>query len=172
MFFERRNPSIDSLPLRPAGTASWRPWVFAFVVAFAVNAEEPTKAPLPTLAFTELFESKTSELKASHKLLSLAGQRVRVVGFMAKMEIAPKGAFYLTPRPVSCDEEGGGTADLPPEAIYVIVRSQADRDIPHSSRALEVTGRLELGYRLEADGRATHIRLLLDQPQDVLGQAH
>jgi hypothetical protein len=100
-------------------------------------------------------------------LLELSGQRVKLVGFMAKMEVAPKGAFYLTPRPVSCDEEGGGTADLPPEAVYVLVRSSAGEEIPHTPRALEVTGLLDVGYRVEQDDRVTHIRLLLDRPQDL-----
>jgi hypothetical protein len=94
---------------------------------------------------------------------------VKLIGFMAKMEVAPKGAFYLTPRPVSCDEEGGGTADLPPEAVYVMVRSSSGQEIPYSPRALEVTGVLEVGYHVETDDRVTHIRLLLDRPQDLLG---
>ena len=90
---------------------------------------------------------------------------------MVKMELAPKGAFDLTPRPVSCDEEGGGTADLPPEAVYVVVRSSPGEEVPYTPRALEVTGLLEVGYHVEDDERVTHIRLLLDRPQDLLGTA-
>jgi hypothetical protein len=126
-------------------------------------------AEVQRVAFADFFEASSQELKPSPHLLALSGQRVKLVGFMAKMEVAPKGAFYLTPRPVSCDEEGGGTADLPPEAVYVVVRSSAGQEIPHSTRALEVTGLLEVGYHLEADDRVTHIRLLLDRPQDLLG---
>jgi hypothetical protein len=127
------------------------------------------RSEVPSLAFGDFFEATAAEIKLSERLLALSGQRVKLVGFMAKMEVAPKGAFYLTPRPVSCDEEGGGTADLPPEAVYVVVRSSAGQEIPHTPRALQVTGLLELGYHVEEDERVTHIRLLLDRPQDLLG---
>lgn len=129
------------------------------------------RTEIPRLAFGDFFETSSQELKPSVRLLALSGQRVKLVGFMAKMEVAPKGAFYLTPRPVACDEEGGGTADLPPEAVYVVVRSSSGQEIPHTPRALEVTGRLEVGYHVEPDDRVTHIRLLLDRPQDLLGTA-
>lgn len=128
-------------------------------------------AGIPALAFGDFFEAGPVEIKPSPRLLALSGHRVKLVGFMAKMEVAPRGAFYLTPRPVSCDEEGGGTADLPPEAVYVVVRSSPDREVPHTPRALEVTGLLEVGYHVERDERVTHIRLLLDQPQDLLGMS-
>jgi hypothetical protein len=146
-------------------------WVVAsWIVAVGAFAQERVPDPV-NLTFPELLAPTPRELAPSARLLSLAGKRIRLVGFMAKMEAAPKGAFYLTPRPVSCDEEGGGTADLPPEAVYVVVRSSAGQDIPHSPRALEVTGLLEVGYHVEADDRVTHIRLLLDRPQDLLGTA-
>ncbi|WP_306600451.1 hypothetical protein [Geothrix sp. 21YS21S-2] len=126
---------------------------------------------LPHLAFKDFFEVDASAIKPSGRLLALSGKRVRLVGFMAKMEVAPKGAFYLTPRPVSCDEEGGGTADLPPEAVYVVVRSSPGQEVPYTPSALEVTGRLQVGYRVEEDERVTHIRLLLDRPEDLLGMS-
>ncbi|BDU74648.1 hypothetical protein [Mesoterricola silvestris] len=124
---------------------------------------------VPALGFKEVLDTSGPELKPSARVLALAGSRVKLVGFMAKMEVAPKGAFYLAPRPVACDEEGGGTADLPPEAVYVVVRSSPGEEIAYTPRALEVTGQLQVGYRCEPDGRVTHLRLILDQPQDLLG---
>src|ERR1700687_3912809 len=79
------------------------------------------------LSFKEFFESSDGGLQPSSTLLRLNGKRVRLVGFMAQMETPPLGAFYLCPRPISCDEEGGGTADLPAENVLVIVRSQSGR---------------------------------------------
>src|SRR5262245_46365756 len=76
-----------------------------------------------TIEFRELFEAGGRELKPSAKLLSLDGTRVRLVGFMAHLEEAPEGAFYLCARPVYGDESGGGTAELPVESVRVIVRS-------------------------------------------------
>ncbi len=166
----------DRFAGRPA-----RPWrtplvlaiiLSAGVAAWGKDSRRPAASRQPKvqdLDFKAFFEVSGSGLKPSASLLALIGQRVKLVGFMAKMEAAPKGGFYLTPRPVSCDEEGGGTADLPPEAVFVRVRSSAGRDIPWSPRALEVTGLLDVGYHEEDDGRVTHIRLLLDQPQDLLG---
>lgn len=129
----------------------------------------PSRAETPALSFSEFFDTTGQEPAVSGRLLQLNGNRVKLVGFMAKMEVAPRGAFYLTPRPVSCDEEGAGTADLPIEAVYVVVRSSPGLEVPYTPRALEVTGRLEVGYHVEDDNQATHIRLLLDQPQDLLG---
>jgi hypothetical protein len=105
------------------------------------------------LSFRDFFVPSSRELKASPRLRSLVGKRVKMAGFMAKMEIAPSGAFYLTPTPVVCDEAGGGTADLPPDAVYVIVRSLADQQIPFAAGPLEVTGTLELGHPVEIDAR-------------------
>ena len=135
----------DSRPgQRAAEGRLGRPWILAlaFSMSLGVQAKEPAKATafrraeVPRLAFTEFFDASGTELRPSERLLALAGQRVKLVCFMAKMEVAPKGAFYLTPRPVSCDEEGGGTADLPPEAVCVLVRSSAGKEIPHTTRAL------------------------------------
>ena len=171
--------TIDPFHPNPRSSSGWS-WIpvvlaLAFGVCPKVQGKEAAhpgvskRGDIPSLAFGDFFEASAQELKPSAQLLARSGQRVKLVGFMAKMEVAPKGAFYLTPRPVSCDEEGGGTADLPPEAVYVVVRSSTGQEIPHSPRALEVTGVLEVGYHVEADDRVTHIRLLLDRPQDLLG---
>ena len=119
------------------------------------------------LSFKEFFESSDGGLQPSSTLLRLNGKRVRLVGFMAQMETPPLGAFYLCPRPISCDEEGGGTADLPAENVLVIVRSQSGRAVPFSARALEVTGMLEVGNRQDQDGRVSFIRLVLDGPEKL-----
>jgi hypothetical protein len=170
--------SSAGLPARRAASPQRRglPLLLALAAAIAPasggeyrRAGPGTRAEVPRLAFSEFFEASSAELKPSARLIALSGRRVKLVGFMAKMEVAPKGAFYLTPRPVSCDEEGGGTADLPPEAVFVVVRSSAGREIPHTPRALEVTGLLEVGYRVEDDDRVTHVRLVLDRPQDLPG---
>jgi hypothetical protein len=43
------------------------------------------------------------KLAPSPRLAALAGRRVRLIGFMAELEDPPRGAFYLTARPVRCD---------------------------------------------------------------------
>jgi len=122
--------------------------------------------PATPLAFSEFFEPAPGELKASAKLLGLDGRRVRLVGFMAQMEEPPDGAFYLCPRPVFCDESGGGTAALPPEAVRVVVRSAQGKKISFIPHALEVTGLLEVGHHAAEDGQVAPVRLILDRPPD------
>jgi len=118
------------------------------------------------LSFSEFFESGSRELKPSATLLSLNGRRVRMVGYMAQMEMPPEGAFYLTPHPVSCDEEGAGTSDLPISSVRVVVRSAKGKAISFIPSPVEVTGVLELGYQADEEGRVSAIRLILDNPGD------
>jgi hypothetical protein len=116
------------------------------------------------LAFGELFVASARELRPSPRLQALAGHRVRLTGFMVKMEDPPRGAFYLAPRPVDCDESGAGTGDLPPEVVRVVVRSSPEEVLPWVPRPLEVTGVLELGPQPDGAGRVSAIRIVLDRP--------
>jgi hypothetical protein len=133
------------------------------------KAERRKAAQPQPLSFSEFFELSDRELKPSEKLIALNGKRVRMIGYMADMERAPLGAFYLTPRPVFCDEAGGGTADLPPEAVRVIVRSAQGKKLRFDPRLLEVTGILEVGNRVEDDGQASTVRLILDKSESKRG---
>ncbi|MBC8101014.1 MAG: hypothetical protein H7Z41_00315 [Cytophagales bacterium] len=136
----------------------------------ASKAAESLKAASPKatpLAFREFFVPTPRELKLSDKVQQLNGKRVQITGFMAHMEAQPKGAFFLCARPVTCDEAGGGTGDLPPETIRVIVRGAKNQTIQSISRPVVVTGLLEIGNRPEADGTTSSLRLILDRPQNL-----
>lgn len=122
-------------------------------------------SPIVELSFKDFFDTGASELKPSRKLISLTGKRVRLIGFMSQMEEPPVGAFYLCPRPVLADESGGGTADLPPESVLVIVPSSHGKKILFMPERLETVGILDVGRREETDGRISFIRLLLDKPE-------
>ena len=127
-------------------------------------------SPLDTatpIAFKEFLVPSDRELKPSAKLLGLNGKRVRIEGYMAKMEEPIGGGFYLCPRPTFCDEEGAGTADIPPQAVRVLVRGAKGRPLKFVAQPLVVTGILELGSKTEADGQISQIRLVLDRPQDL-----
>jgi len=130
--------------------------------AWTQSPPTPTEVASPSatpLDFREFFAGGEGELKPSAKLLGLAGRRVRLIGFMARMEEPPDGAFYLCPRPVVCDESGGGTGDLPVEAVLVMVPSARGRKVPFVNRAVEVTGILSVG----SDGAGSWpLRLQLD----------
>ena len=120
-------------------------------------------APVPRLEFRDLFEPGPV-LKPTAKAAMLNGTRVRMVGFMARMELPPTGGFYLAPRPVRCDEAGGGTADLPPDSVFVISKSAGSGTVPFIEGALDVTGVFELGNHADKSGRTSAFRIALDGP--------
>jgi hypothetical protein len=136
------------------------------LLAAALVHATATATPLD---FHEFFEPPGSPLKPTAKLLGLNGKRVRLSGFMVKMELPSKGAFYLAATPIFCDEAGGGTADLPPETVRVTVRSKGAAEVPFIPGPLEVSGVLEVGNQTDEDGRVSAVRLTLDRPQDVPG---
>lgn len=124
----------------------------------------PYEVPPEPLSFREFFEMSPQGLEPSARLRSLVGKRVRLVGYMAQMEWPPKGGFYLCASPTLATEAGGGTADLPPDAVLVVVRSAMGKELAHIQRPLEVTGVLELGPQVDEDGRVSRTRIVLDGP--------
>lgn len=147
-----------------AGAYAMWPRQSAEPVPTAQATEPAAQAPAAEhLDQREIFEPGPV-LRPSAKATSLIGKRVRMVGFMARMEEPPRGGFYLVPRPVHADEAGGGTADLPPQTVLVVSRLTAGQQLPHIEGAVEVTGTLELGNRADEDGRVSAIRLVLDGP--------
>ncbi|MDB4976409.1 MAG: hypothetical protein JWN48_4750 [Myxococcaceae bacterium] len=122
-----------------------------------------TEAPPPHLALSELL-APSGPLAPSPKANALNGKRVRLTGFMADMEIEPLGAVYLVPRPLRCDEAGGGSADLPPESVLVIVDSAEGRALEHVPGPIEAVGMLEVGNRVDEQGRSASFRLRLERP--------
>ena len=140
-------------------------------LAGAATTETPravTVAPAAPLAFGEILETG-ERLAPSRRVLDLAGKRVRLVGFMAQMELPPRGGFYLTARPVHCDEAGGGTADLPPDSVRVVVRSARGDEVPFLKGPIEITGELEVGNAVDDEGRVSAFRLVLDRPTEANG---
>ena len=131
------------------------------------SAPEKQQGSATALAFKDFFEPGTKELKPTRLLLSLKGKRVRISGFMVEMETPPRGGFYITSRPVFCDEAGAGTADLPAASVYVIVRSAKDKEVPFIAGPIEVTGTLDLDTGPGNGGDSHHpIRLVLDGPAE------
>lgn len=127
----------------------------------AVAVAALSVAPGAALGFDELLEPGAL-LKPTAKVQGLAGRRVTLVGFMAQLELPPRGAFYLGPRPMRGDEAGGGTADLPPNSVLVLSPSLASSPAPFIAGPLEVTGVLEVGNQPDPDGRVSAFRVRLD----------
>jgi hypothetical protein len=108
-----------------------------------------------------LFE-KQGDLRPSDRIQQLAGKRVRVEGFMARMEQPPSGAFWLCRTPLDIDEGGAGTGDLPIESILVVLTPASERQIPPLRGPLRVEGKLEVGRKQAPDGTLSLFRIVLD----------
>jgi hypothetical protein len=148
-----------------ATTLAAAPVTTAGTTTTAARAELAPAEAIP-LTFADLLAPGPA-LKPSPRLATLAGHRVKLAGFMAELEEPPRGAFYLASRPVRCDEGGGGTGDLPPDAVRVVVRSASGEEIPFYPGLLEVTGLLETGAQADEDGRPSYFRVTLDRPEDL-----
>jgi hypothetical protein len=123
----------------------------------------PALSPIARLEFSELL-ARSSQLAPSDKASSLSGQRVVIEGYMARLELAPKGAFYLASRPVHCAEAGGGRATLPPDSVLVTSDVLGGETVPFISGPLEISGVLDVGNRSDEQGRVAAFRLALDAP--------
>lgn len=134
--------------------------------ALQVRAELPLQAGTTDLKFRDFFALPIGPrgLVPSERLLGLTGQRVRVIGYMARQEQPSAGILIVTPLPVILgDEDESFSDDLPASTLYVHL-SDADRDlgVPWMPGLLSLTGLLRIGATREADGRMSFVRLELD----------
>lgn len=140
--------------------------------ALSLQMEEGGKLPvLPEgvveLKFSELYKLPVGPrgLELTEKVRSLAGKRVRVLGFMVRQAKSSPGLVMLAPYELITNEnEYGLSEDLPPGIIFVEVSRYEDLSVPYTPGPLLLTGTLDVGRRGEADGRVSEIRLRLDEP--------
>lgn len=126
------------------------------VAVFAQPAKE-----VIDLKFSELIAVEKGELKHTAKAVQANGRRVRLTGYMAHMETAGKGGFWLTKRPVFQDESGAGTGELPPNAVYVTVRNAKNEAVTFINRPITVTGVFKIAKT------APQLSLVLDTAKDL-----
>ena len=119
-------------------------------------------AAVTPLSFAELFE-KQPDLRPSARVQSLSGKRVRVDGFMARMEVPPEGAFWLCRAPLEIDEGGAGSGDLPVESILVVLTPPGQKPVEPLRGPLRVEGTLEVGRKQAPDGTLSFFRIVLDE---------
>ncbi len=114
-------------------------------------------------------------LVPSQRLLSLAGQRVRVVGYMARQDQPSAGIVIVAPLPVVLGgEDESFSDDLPASVLYVhLADADRERTVPWAPGLHSFTGVLQLGAASESDGRLSFVRLQLDpEPSRALLAAH
>ncbi len=119
---------------------------------------------LPELSFTEFFGPiGPGGLDYSEKIRALAGQHVRVRGFMVQQTVRTRGLFLLAGWPVKVDLRGDCTEnDTPPATIHVIVPG-VQKTLPFIPGQRFLSGKLEIGARTETDDRISVARLILDE---------
>ena len=138
--------------------------------ALALELSGVSQLPAPTAGVTDLkfadfykMPVGAEGLTPTEKIKALAGQRVRIMGFMVKQTRPSPGVAILAPFALATHEtEYDVCDDLPPAALFVDVAKYADIAVPHTPGPLLLTGKLELGRRVEADGRVSFVRLILD----------
>jgi hypothetical protein len=129
----------------------------------------PDQAETPDSAATEVkfdeffLPPGRRGLEFTEKARSLEGKRVRLTGQMVRRCNHVPGQLMLTSRPVTLHEHEMGFADdLPMATVFVIAPSHDAFVLPFARVPLQVEGRLELGSRVEPDGRISTIRVVLD----------
>ena len=134
--------------------------------AVQVRAELSPQAGVADLKFRDFFAMPIGPkgLAPSARLLGLEGQRVRVVGYMARQDVPSSGIVILAPLPVTLgDEDESFSDDLPAAALYVhLAESERSQGLPWMPGLLSFTGVLQLGAMSEVDGRMSFVRLQLD----------
>jgi len=122
----------------------------------------PAPAGVTDLEFTDFYGAiigdRGPELTA--KVRALAGQQVRLVGFMVRQALPTPGVLLLAPQPVQVDEvEYGACDDLPPQIVRVFLPLPAGSQVPLTPGPLLLTGTLEVGQQSEPDGRNSFLRI-------------
>ena len=134
----------------------------------SLTAALPPPPPGVTdLSFSNFFKGSALGLVPTATLQAADGKHVRLVGFMARLEQPLTGAFILCPHPTACDEEGNGTADLPPQSVHILVRGLTGKPVPFTPEALAVTGTLHIAVQTDDDGHVWGLNLTMDRPQDL-----
>ena len=137
----------------------------ALALLAALIAAGPAATPPAALDFRQVFVQTQAGPRIAPAVEALRGKRVKLVGYMVEMEDAPLGAFYLARRPSFADESGAGTGGLPPHAVRVELPHLAGQEVQFQAGPIEAVGRLEVGRAVDADGRVSWLRLVVDPPR-------
>lgn len=140
----------------------------------ALNLLPPLPEGVTDLQFGEIYRTPVGPagLEFTDKARQLAGQRVRMMGYMIRQSQPVPWCFLFSHAPLRLHErEYGFAEDLPASAIHVFVQKSALPIVPYTPGRLLLTGTLQLGPQQEPDGRVSHVRMLLDPPTAEQRQA-
>lgn len=119
------------------------------------RASEPEK-----LDFEGLYKSfGVLGFEFADRVVALAGQRVRMLGFMAPPLKAESHFFVLTRQPLAICPFCQSDADWPVDIVVIFLR--AETMLVNAGRRVAVMGRLELGSQIDkATGFVSQIRIV------------
>ncbi|RBP38512.1 hypothetical protein DES53_11130 [Roseimicrobium gellanilyticum] len=120
------------------------------------------------LRFDEFYKMPVGDrgLEPTEKLLSLNGKRVRILGYMANMQMRGNRQMLLASVPLKAQPlEYGQADDIPAAHVLVRVPGNASERVPFTAGLLLLTGKLTVGGR-SLDGENAFVRLLLDPPHE------
>ncbi|MDO8544475.1 MAG: hypothetical protein Q7S40_28885 [Opitutaceae bacterium] len=175
LFLALAGPTLWSQPpgAPRGGVSAPSPWqryaAQSHAIITSLNQPDSTALPPPPegvtdLQFSEFFGPIGDRgLEYSAKLRALAGQPVRLTGFMVREQDRTPGLFRLAGWPVSVATKGLCVGDnSPATAVHVMVPACSNRLVPYRPGRIVLAGRIEIGPRPEADGRNSTVRLILD----------
>ncbi len=133
-------------------------------LAETTTEKRATDATVAELTFGELYAPVgDAGLEYSARVRTLAGQRVRLSGYMVREAGRPVGQFVLAAHPVTVESGACTTTEVPVTAVHVHFSGGAKREaVPYTPGRMVVMGVLEIGPRREADGRNSALRLRVD----------
>ncbi|MCS7464369.1 hypothetical protein N0M98_30150, partial [Paenibacillus doosanensis] len=120
-------------------------------------APSPTKQPAGNeLTWAEFFDDDTQSTP-SNKFWDLNGKTVQIKGFMGEVLSFDKHWFLLIPQPgAECPFDNG---DETYWNKIMIVFVPKDTKLRYTSGALQITGRLDVGIKIDESGYKTMFRL-------------
>lgn len=133
------------------------------------NKLPPCPPGVTHVEWSELIKTPVGPLglELTDKIKTLDGKKVRLLGYMVQRDEAVPGALWLTPYPVNIEESEAGFADLPPQAVYVLIPYRSKIIAPYTPRPLLLTGTLSVGQRAGEEKEATSLfRLTLESPAE------
>ncbi len=126
--------------------------LLATLAALPLTPRLASGATASNLGFSELYVSRGAlGLEFSEKVNTLNGKTVAVKGFMAPPLKAEASFFVLTREPVSlcpfCDSDKDWPTDI------LVVYLSRDQAFVQNNQTIEVTGRLEVGVKVDPETR-------------------
>lgn len=121
------------------------------------------------LGFDDIFVTPAGARGLSYttKCQLLAGQPVRMEGYMVRHYHEDVSVFLFAGVPTAHNQAEYLLADsLPTSLVHVIMQVRPGDAPAWRPQRITVMGRLELGPRLEADGRVSHVRIFCDHVAD------